>query len=592
MESIQEVYQERARGFAEALSSVKQRANLISNIRLSLAISFVVVLYFGFSEHMLLLALPAIVVLFTVLVQQHALIFKKKTQLENLVQANKAEIEIASGNLSEFDGGHAFSDPQHAYTHDLDIFGDRSIFQYLNRCFTLIGKQRLATRLREPLQSRSAIEERQQAIKEVAGDIDFRQNFQASAMAMQEQDKDRDQIRAWIKQPAFTFGKRSYELTLIILPALTILAIIGWVFHPTFRPVAIALALVQWSITGIHFKRVSLFHDYIGKKKNVLEKYAELLGHLQSRSFSATGMKKLQDKAKDASTHVQRLASLVHAFDARLNWLTAIFTNTILLYDLQCVYRLEKWKSEHQYDLDRWLEVVAETEVISSFATFSYNHPKFSFAQINDTLVVQGKELAHPLLNAKEAVYNDVLLGLDHQILIVTGANMAGKSTFLRALGVNLILAQNGAPVCASFFACPVIQLRTGMRTADSLQDHQSYFYAELNRLKGIMDELRKEIPLLILLDEILKGTNSTDKQAGSIALVKQLIPYPCLTIVATHDLALGNLADEYPNAVKNFCFEALIENDQLFFDYKLKPGLATKMNATFLMKKMGIIPS
>jgi DNA mismatch repair ATPase MutS len=184
------------------------------------------------------------------------------------------------------------------------------------------------------------------------------------------------------------------------------------------------------------------------------------------------------------------------------------------------------------------------------------------------------------------------MLGNSQSVLIVTGANMAGKSTFLRTIGVNLVLALSGAPVCAQSFRCPVIHLRTGMRTADSLKDHQSYFYAELNRLKTIMDELRSDKPLLILLDEILKGTNSTDKQAGSIALVKQLLPHPCLAMVATHDLALGELQTEYPDRVKNYCFEATIENDQLSFDYKLKPGLAQKMNATFLMKKMGIIPA
>jgi DNA mismatch repair ATPase MutS len=157
---------------------------------------------------------------------------------------------------------------------------------------------------------------------------------------------------------------------------------------------------------------------------------------------------------------------------------------------------------------------------------------------------------------------------------------------------VNVVLALNGAPVCASNFSCPILEMRSGMRTADSLRDHQSYFYAELNRLKNIMDELRRDKPLLILLDEILKGTNSNDKQAGSIALVRQLLPHPCLALIATHDLALGELEKEFPQRIRNYCFEANIENEQLSFDYKLKVGVAQKMNASFLMKKMGIIPS
>src|SRR5690606_959077 len=203
----------------------------------------------------------------------------------------------------------------------------------------------------------------------------------------------------------------------------------------------------------------------------------------------------------------------------------------------------------------------------------------------HDSLSIEAEDLAHPLIAADERIPNSVIMGPAPTVFIVTGANMAGKSTFLRTLGVNLVLALNGAPICATSFHCPVINLRTGMRTADSLKDHQSYFYAELNRLKTIMGELRSNKPLLILLDEILKGTNSIDKQAGSMALVKQLLPYPCLAMIATHDLALGDLEKEQPGVVKNYCFEASIENDQLYFDYKLKPGLAQKMNASFLMK-------
>jgi DNA mismatch repair ATPase MutS len=259
---------------------------------------------------------------------------------------------------------------------------------------------------------------------------------------------------------------------------------------------------------------------------------------------------------------------------------------------MQCVYRLEKWKEENAQDLNTWLEVISETEVLCSFGTYAFNNAQFNYPFIHDDLSIAAKAMGHPLIPQTECVVNDFQIGNGPTVLIITGANMAGKSTFLRTLGINLVLALNGAPVCAESFACPVIQLRTGMRTADSLKDHQSYFYAELDRLKGIMDELRNDVPLLILLDEILKGTNSTDKQTGSISLVKQLLPHPCLGVIATHDLALGDLEKEFPGKIKNYCFEANIENDQLSFDYKLKTGLASKMNATFLMKKMGIIPS
>jgi len=262
------------------------------------------------------------------------------------------------------------------------------------------------------------------------------------------------------------------------------------------------------------------------------------------------------------------------------------------LYDLQCVYRLERWKYANAGSLKTWLDVVTKGEVLGSLATFSFNHPAFTYPSIHTALAIDGIAVGHPLIPGDECVPNDVLLDGDQSVLIITGANMAGKSTFLRAIGVNLVLALSGAVVCAKSFHCPIIAMRSGMRTADSLKDHESYFYAELNRLKTIMDELKNDKPLLILLDEILKGTNSTDKQLGSIALVKQLLQHPCLALIATHDLVLGALEKEFPAQLRNFCFEATIENDQLSFDYKLKPGLAQTMNATYLMKKMGIIPS
>src|SRR5690606_17581719 len=256
------------------------------------------------------------------------------------------------------------------------------------------------------------------------------------------------------------------------------------------------------------------------------------------------------------------------------------------------VYRLEKWKEGNATQLFEWLAAVHETEVVVSLATFAFNHPGYFFPRVNHERRLSAKGLGHPLLPEEVRVVNDITLDQKSSVMIVTGANMAGKSTFLRSLGVNMVLALAGAPVCANEFDCPFVDLRSGMRTADSLKENQSYFYAELDRLKSIMDELRRGTPLFILLDEILKGTNSNDKQAGSIELVKQLVNYPCLVVIATHDLVLGELANSFPDRIANYSFEATIENDHLSFDYKLKRGVAQTMNATFLMKKMGIIGS
>ena len=375
-----------------------------------------------------------------------------------------------------------------------------------------------------------------------------------------------------------------------MLPIFTIAAVVASFFFQQAKLAAVVLVLSQWILLGWHLGKIGVFHEQISRKKDILEKFAKLLHYFQKEEFDSTVLKNLSVQAREADVKVKKLAALVSYLNARLNLLTNIIVNSLLLYDLQCVYRLEKWKHENAGHLKLWLDVINETEVLGSFGTFAFNHPSYIFPRINSELSISATNLGHPMLSMNECVPNDIQIGKGQSVLIITGANMAGKSTFLRTSGVNLVLALTGAPVFAAEYACPIIQLRTGMRTADSLKDHQSYFYAELDRLKAIMDELRSDKPLFILLDEILKGTNSTDKQSGSIALLKQLLPHPCLAMIATHDIELGKLEVEYPDHIRNYCFEANIENDQLSFDYKIKPGVAKTMNATFLMRKMGII--
>lgn len=586
-------YAKRKDAFSKQLAETTSQINVISNVRLAIAMLFIILLYYGLrNDSRFLMVLPFLALLFIYLIRKHSGLFGLKVHQQNLVRINEEEEDAVQGDTSKLDTGTEFIDPHHPYSHDLDIFGSGSLYQNLNRANTLIGRKKFAERLSSPLRSAQQILANQDAVREMSSMTDFRQDFQAAGREIDERPQDREQLLAWLKHPPFLYGKRSYRIILIVVPIITLSLLVAAFFDIRFRPFVILMAIFQWGFLGFHVKKVNAFHDYISRKKNILQKYAQLLHYVQKEKFSSTLLKDHAKKANNADVRVKKLASLVYALDARMNAMTSIFTNSLLLYDLQCIYRLEKWKEENSHNLEMWLDTVSDIEVLNGFSTFHFNHASFNFPGIHDQLSISATELGHPLIKAEECVANDFSIGNGPTVLIITGANMAGKSTFLRTIGINLILALNGCSVSANRFSCPVINLRTGMRTADSLKDHQSYFYAELDRLKGIMDELRQDIPLLILLDEILKGTNSTDKQAGSIALVKQLLPHPCLAIIATHDLALGDLETEYPRKVKNYCFEANIENDQLSFDYKLKLGLATKMNATFLMKKMGIIPS
>ena len=589
---LQAFYKTRKQEFTTALDAVNDKIQLFSNARLVTAAGFALCFYFLFSTNLMIYPVILFAATFAVLVAKHSKLFREKTHLENLIKINTNELQSLSNDFSCFKNGTEYIDPKHPYSHDLDIFGGGSLFQYMNRSGTLEGEAALATSLANPLMAREQILERQQGVLELSQRVDFRQHFLATSMTLEEFRSDRHQLLEWANHKPFLYRNGYYSILLWALPIVTVGFILASLVFDSLSGIAVLSAVIQWVTLSMNLKKVNAFHQYISRKKNILQKYSSLLFLIRREDFKSSLLKKFHDAAAYGDERVKSLASLVRSLDARLNFLTNLIVNSILLYDLQCVYRLERWKEENAQNLETWLNVIRDLDMLNSIATMAFNNQDFTFPEITQEQKIKATALAHPLISSQERVANDVSIGDPQFILVVTGANMAGKSTFLRTLGVNIVLALSGAPVCAKKFQCAIINLRSGMRTADSLQDHQSYFYAELNRLKSIVDELRSGKSLFVLLDEILKGTNSTDKQAGSVALVKQLREYSCLAIIATHDLALGDLEREYPQQVKDYCFEPNIENDQLSFDYILKPGIAQKMNATFLMKKMGIIPA
>jgi hypothetical protein len=584
-------YETRANTFTSSIKVLSTRINIIANFRLVTAIAFLIIIYFGFQQQILFFLLPVLAIAFFVLVKNHAKLFSERVHLEKLLLIQQNEIHGLQGNQSVFDAGSEFIDTHHAFSYDLDIFGEASIFQYINRSKNITGKTAFADSLRQPFIAKFFIDSKQEGIRELIGKTEFRHTFHALEHELNEASTDRDQIQEWLKSPSFLTGNKTVVFLLKVMPVVTIVSLIASFFISELFYLFLLCCITQWAMTAIYSKKVQAFHFYISNKKNILQKYALMLKCMSEGNFQSEILADYMECGKSTHKQVADLASLVGTFDARLNWMTFVVVNSTILFDLQCVYRLEKWKEKNS-TLLLSLDLLHATEVLCSFANFAFNNPDYVFPTIDADGKFSATSLGHPLIGRSERVANDVFLNRGKSVMIITGANMAGKSTFLRTVGVNYVLALSGAPVCALSFTCPTWNLRSGMRTADSLHDHQSYFYAELNRLKSIVDELKSGEKLFILLDEILKGTNSNDKQSGSIALVKQLVTFDCITIIATHDLALGELEKEYPGKIRNFCFEPSIENDQLHFDYLLKPGVATKMNATFLMKKMGIIPA
>ena len=278
----------------------------------------------------------------------------------------------------------------------------------------------------------------------------------------------------------------------------------------------------------------------------------------------------------------------VDAFDQRNNMIIALVGNALFLWDLRNAVKVESWINSYKHTVKKWFEVIAFFDAENSLANFSFNHPNYTFPKINeDKPVIKSTQLGHPLLKTEKRIDNDFSI-LENEFFIITGANMAGKSTFLRTVSLSIVMANIGLPVCAETFEYTPIKLITSMRTSDSLADDESYFYSELKRLKFIVDTIHTD-EYFILLDEILKGTNSKDKAIGSKKFVEKLLGSQSAGIIATHDVSLCELENEY-SEIKNYYFDAKITNDELHFDYLFKKGICKNMNASFLLKKMKII--
>ena len=299
---------------------------------------------------------------------------------------------------------------------------------------------------------------------------------------------------------------------------------------------------------------------------------------------------KFESKQLKAPKVLGMLAKELDRLDLRNNLILYALLEGSMFWQLRQMLRIERWKQEHGTHLLQWLEALGKLDALCALGTFAFNHPEYTYPSLTDEpFVFQAKDMGHPLMPRQQCVVNDADIPQRPYFLIITGANMAGKSTYLRTIGCNYILACIGAPVCCSSLHVYPAHLMTSLRTSDSLANNESYFFAELKRLQQILERLKSGEEMFIILDEILKGTNSMDKQKGSFSLVKQLLQLKANGIIATHDLLLGELKRHFPNEISNYCFEADIQNDELTFSYKLREGIAQNMNACFLMQKMGI---
>ena len=509
------------------------------------------------------------------------------------IDSIEAELSAMRGNYLCYDGGGVFSDPSHPFATDLDIFGENSVFQMVNRCTTHNGNRMLAGWLMNPLNETSEILSRQQAVDELSVQAEWRMRFRALGLVADEQKQDIDNLMMWLRTKP-EFDKPVFRLAIVLIPFLSITAVVTLAAGFISIQVFMIFLLLPLIITGFYTRLISARHAMLSRKVELLEKYAARFSMVEEADLRSPFFSKIAAKLKipgnKASEQIRNLGRITASLDTRLNILAGLALNFLFLWDIRQMIRLEKWQRVHSHDFPVWFDVLANAEALTGLASFAFVNPDFIFPAIGmEKMSIQATEAGHPLISATVRVNNTVSIAGEGRFNIITGANMAGKSTYLRTIGVNMVLAQAGAPVCAKTFSFYPTGIFTSLRTTDSLSANQSYFYAELLRLKEIIDRLNRGEALYVFLDEILKGTNSADKQAGSKALLTQLIGLNASGCIATHDLELGTLSQIFPENVVNYSFEAEISGDELHFDYQLKPGIARNMNATFLMKKMGI---
>ncbi len=588
------VYQVRKANYTNQLYSLNKKYNSISFFRLIAIVFFLVALYYFVKTDQNYWGILAFLsfATFLFLMRYHSKLLIQKQLLQALVEVNENEIAYLQREKIPFEEGSEFNDFNHPYSYDLDIFGAHSLFQNLNRTATFIGKKTLAERLTTIL-SNDEIEENQEAIQELRDKLDWRQEFLALAKVSQDTQSSYENLLKWSVFNSKPFSIVSRIIS-FVLPALFVgfLVIYFVTFQSVYLTVLSYLFVFNMVFMGFFFKRIQAEIAHTADIDKTIHQYSFLLQKIENETFTSKKLKDLQKKLlfekAQASGHLKELSELFSKMDTIANLITASLFNGTVLYHFHVLYSLIAWKREHVKAIKNWLEVIGEFEMLNSVANFSFNNPDFVYPKLNTQFEITFSDLSHPLLNPITRIGNDISFQPE-SFLILTGSNMSGKSTFLRSLGINMVLAGMGSPVCAAKANVHPLPVLVSMRLSDSLSDSESYFFAEIKRLKQIMDALENQ-PAFVLLDEILRGTNSDDKRNGTIEVIKKVIAKNAIGAIATHDIEVCLTTNEYPNILTNTCFEVEIIADELHFDYKLRNGICKNKSATFLMKKMGVI--
>jgi DNA mismatch repair ATPase MutS len=594
IEEPQKTFEQRQEHFESLENKYSKKSSRYSNIRLATFLTLVIlVVYFANLGNVEAVVGTTLLLggIFILLLKQHVKIQYLRDLNHILKNINRDERLRLNLDLKQFDRGEEFTDKNHAYSIDLDLFGRSSLFQLISRAVSSYGRNRIAQLLLRRSSSKIIVDQ-QTVVKELANDIDWRQEFQASGLVHKTKNIEVGELMQWIENGQTVHRIGMYTWLAIFFRIAFLIGIAAVSFGlMTFHWLAIPLLINIYLLLKFN-KTTQNIYDQTGKSFKVLRVYQSLIEKSETAGFSSSRWRELVSEFESgeskASEEIKKLGNILHGFDAR-NGMMYHLLNPILLLDLHWVLKIEKWKLRNSGHIGPWFEVVGEIEAIASIAAFSYANPTYTFPKIIDKPHhLKAVGLGHPLIKWDKRVTNDFGFTITKQITLVTGSNMSGKSTFLRTVGVNTVLALAGAPVCALEMEVSNMDMFTSMRTQDNLEENISSFYAELTRIRQLLELLGEGKPVMFMLDEILKGTNSKDRHKGAVALTKQLCGKDASGFISTHDLELSYLENQL-DQVKNYSFESEIRDGELFFDYKIKKGVTESFNASLLMEKIGI---
>lgn len=594
------IYKRKHDRFSARYVHLNKQIDLISKLRLLVFLCFGSLGFYLFDHgtgRWFLASLAVGIVLFIILVIKHSDVIRLREYIERLVHINSRGLDRLQNNWRVFaNDGHEFIDPRHPFTSDLDIFGPNSIYQWINAAHTIIGKGKLAHYLKDSAPGMLIVKRRQNAVDELAEKIEWRQAFEAEAWRL-EKEKNPEILFSWAEDPGTVVSNSICRFSLRFLPAVSLVISICSVFLWKLYSMPVILCAIHLLIVGFMQGKTKRTISRFEKCGAQLMTYYELIRVIESETFNASLLIELQELmqgrgGRSPSICLKKFARIVEASDIRHSGMLIVALNMLFMWDVQCLLAAESWRVFNGSHIRDWCSVIGEFEALASLSVIRFEHPDWCFPTFLETNQLSAGKLGHPLLSDDERVCNDVTLNETGKIGIITGSNMSGKSTFLRTIGVNLVLAYAGAPVCAYEMKCSFMKIFTLMRIGDNLLNKVSTFYAELLRIKMIVNAINGPNEVLFLIDEIFRGTNSRDRYDGAVVVLNALASGNAKGFISTHDLDLCKLAESGDKRFQNFHFDEYYSEQGIKFPYKLKIGPSTTRNAIYLIKMLGILPT